>query len=131
MSSVTTLSVLPYPVVASTRFNQSRLGQRDFDTLTHWKCAVIRKRTNIKQNKVHRRKSVLPDSLGRKPNCINPDAATVGYNKGSKRPKARPGRVTHVVLLESSPELGQLVMLRLLQSQVGVHSRRSVFAIVN
>lgn len=60
------------------------------EILTHWKCAIIWKRTNIKQNKVRQRRNVLPDALGRKPNCTDPDAATIGYNKGSKRPKQRP-----------------------------------------
>lgn len=58
--------------------------------LTHWKCAITWKRTNIKQNKVHRRRRVLPDSPGRKSNCINPDAATISYNKGSKNQQERP-----------------------------------------
>lgn len=58
--------------------------------LTHWKRAIIWKRTNIKQNKVHRRRRILPDSPGRKPDCINPDAATIGYSKGSKDQQERP-----------------------------------------
>lgn len=115
-SSATVCAALASGSCAS--LSQCLLGQRALDTLGM--CS------NVERNKYEAEQSspkerVLSDSLGRKPNCLDPDAATAGSKRGSKEleGKASAGLQTQALLgSPHSPSWLRCVVC----SQGGIHS---------